>query len=97
MRHALRSGAFLLERPCGAPLVKTYSIELQRIKSMSNAHGLVRIQMDALVQAQASRDDADGRAPSSHLTLSEENARVLMIQLKAQLAEFDKRKPKSRF
>jgi hypothetical protein len=78
--------------------VKTYSIELQRIKSMSNAHGLVRIQMDALVQPQSNQHaDDEGRAPSSHLTLTEENARVLLIQLKAQLAEFDKRKPKSRF
>jgi hypothetical protein len=79
--------------------MKTYAIELQRVKAMSNAHGLITARIDALVQPQAARrgdDDADSE-PLSLLSMNEETARVLMLLLKAQLAEFDKRKPRSRF
>jgi hypothetical protein len=74
-------------------MMKTHTIELQRIKSMSNSHGLVRARVDALVQTSASRDD--GAEPSSVLSLSVENARVLFLLLKAQLAEVDSRKARS--
>ena len=79
--------------------MKTYAIELKRVKSMSNAHGVIHARIDALVQAQSPQrgdDDAAGE-PMSVLSLNEESARVLVLLLKAQLAEFDKRKPRSRF
>ena len=73
--------------------MKTYNIEVQRVKAMANSHGLIRAQIDAVVQPAAARDDG---VPSTVLSLSEETARVLMLLLKAQLAEFDSRKAKSR-
>jgi hypothetical protein len=76
-----------------ARAMKTFSIELQRIKAMSNSHGLVRARVDASVQTLPARDD-DG-APSSTLSLTVENARVLLLLLKAQLAEIDSRKARS--
>ena len=45
-------------------MMKTHTIELQRIKSMSNSHGLVRARVDATVQSAAPRDDAAGPEPS---------------------------------
>jgi len=73
--------------------MKTYTIELQRIRSMSNSHGLVHARIDAAVQAAAPRgDDAAG---GSTLSLTVENARVLYLLLKAQLAEVDGRKARS--
>jgi hypothetical protein len=73
--------------------MKTYSIELQRIKAMSNSHGLVHARVDAIVQAAPARDD--GGEATSTLTLTVENARVLSLLLKAQLAEIDSRKARS--
>ena len=73
--------------------MKTYSIEVQRIKAASNSHGLIRARVDALVQPTAARED--GAEPSSTLSLSVENARVLLLLLKAQLAEVDSRKARS--
>lgn len=79
--------------------MKTYAIELQRVKAMSNAHGLITARIDALVQPQPARrdDDEAGAKRLSVLSMNEETARVLMLLLKGQLAEFDKRKPRSRF
>lgn len=73
--------------------MKTWSIELQRIKSIGNSNGTIRAQVEALVQPSAARDDD---MPSSTLSFSEETARVLVLLLKQQLAEFDARKPRSR-
>jgi hypothetical protein len=73
--------------------MKTWNIEIQKVKAMANSNGLIRAQIDALVQPAAARDEG---VPSTVLSLSEENARVLMLLLKAQLAEFDSRKAKSR-
>lgn len=73
--------------------MKTHSIELQRIKAMSNSHGLVRARVDAVVQPMPARDD--GSEASSTLALTVENARVLLLLLKAQLAEIDSRKARS--
>ena len=73
--------------------MKTYSIEVQRIKAASNSHGLIRARVDALVQSTAARED--GAEPSSILSLSVENARVLLLLLKSQLAEVDSRKARS--
>lgn len=75
--------------------MKTFSIELQRIKAASNSHGLIRVRVDATVQTLPSRDDDDGSTPSSTLSLTVENARVLLLLLKAQLAEVDSRKARS--
>ena len=74
--------------------MKTFNIELQRIKAMSNDHGLVQARVDATVQTTSSRGDEEGQ-PSSTLSLSVENARVLLLLLKAQLAEVDSRKARS--
>jgi len=73
--------------------VKTWNIEIQRVKAMSNSNGLIRAQIDVLVQPAAPRDDG---TPTTVLSLTEDHARVLMLLLKAQLAEFDSRKAKSR-
>ena len=75
--------------------MKTFNIELQRIKSMSNSHGLVRARVDATVLAAPARDGDDGAAPSSTLSFTVEDARVMMLLLKAQLAEIDSRKARS--
>ena len=73
--------------------MKTWNIEIQRVKAMSNSNGLIRAQIDAVVQPTAPRDEG---VPTTLLSLSEDNARVLMLLLKAQLAEYDARKAKSR-
>ena len=72
--------------------MKTYQIELQRVKAMTNGNGLIEAQIDALVLPAPTRDD---RTPTTRLSMSEETARVLQLLLKAQLAEFDKRKGRS--
>ncbi len=77
--------------------MKTYQIEVRKVRSMANANGLIRVQIDALVQPASARDEeAASGLPPSVLSLSEENARGLLLLLKAQLAEFDARKAKSR-
>ena len=73
--------------------MKTWNIEVQRVKAMNNANGLIRMQLDALVQPSAARDEG---AATSALNISEADARVLLLLLKAQIAEFDSRKAKSR-
>jgi hypothetical protein len=72
--------------------MKTFNVEVQRIKAMSNSHGMVRARVDALVAPQAARGDGE---ESSVLSLSVENARVLYLLLKQQLAEVDSRKARS--
>jgi hypothetical protein len=73
--------------------LKTYQIEIQRVKAMTNSNGLIRAQVDALVQSTPPRDEG---MPTTVLSLTEANARVLLLLLKTQLAEFDARKAKSR-
>jgi hypothetical protein len=74
--------------------MKTHQIEIQKFKAAANnLHGQVVFKVDALV---APRTPVEGLEPSSLLVMTEENARVLMVLLKAQLAEFDSKKPKSR-
>ncbi len=73
--------------------MKTYNIEIQRIKAMRNGHNLIEAAIDASVQNQpAPRDD---REPTTVLTMTVENARVLFLLLKQQLAEVDGRKGRS--
>ena len=73
--------------------MKTYQIEVQRVKGMTNSSGLIRAQVDALVQPAPLRDEG---TPSTVLHMTEATARVLLLLLKTQLAEFDARKAKSR-
>jgi hypothetical protein len=72
--------------------LKTYNIEMQRVKAMSNGHGLINAQIDALVIATQPRDEG---TPTTWLSMSEDTARVLQQLLKAQLTEVDKRKGRS--
>ncbi|MBQ1765994.1 MAG: hypothetical protein IIZ92_24295 [Aquincola sp.] len=74
--------------------MKTYQIEVQRIKLMNNSHGLVRARIDAAVQPMPRQDD-DGGEPSSMLSMTVDNARVLYLLLKQQLAEVDGKKARS--
>lgn len=73
--------------------MKTWTIDIQRIRGMANAGGTIRAQIDADVRPAASRDAAPA---ATVVEFSEETARVLVLLLKAQLAEFDARKAKSR-
>jgi len=72
--------------------MKTFRIEIQRLKRMSHAKGLIEAEVDALVVPLSSRGET---APGTVLSLSEEQARVLYLLLKAELAEIDKRKARS--
>lgn len=72
--------------------MKTHHIELQRLKAASNGNGLVEFAIDAQVSP---RPPASDKAPTSVLSMTEANARVLLSLLKAQLAEADKRKGRS--
>ena len=56
--------------------MKTFDIELQRIKAASNGHGLIRARVDATVQTTPARDDDDGTSAGSTLGFSVENARA---------------------
>lgn len=73
--------------------MKTFRIELQKIKSMSNRNGLVEAHIDALVLPQNVRGDGEA---GTLLSFDEATARVLLLLLKQQLAEFDSRKARSR-
>lgn len=73
--------------------MKTYDIEVQRLKSIRHDKGLIELNVDALVQPRAARDDG---MPSSCLHLPVEHARSLLILLKQQLLELDKLQPRSR-
>ena len=72
--------------------MKTYNIEVQRFKGITDAKGLIEVQVDALVLPLPARGDAE---PGTVLSMSEPSARVLQLLLKARLAEFDKRKARS--
>lgn len=72
--------------------MKTYRIEVQRLKAITHTPGLIELQIDAQVLPNAAKDEF---AEASRLALSEENARVLHALLRQQLAEIDKRKGRS--
>ena len=73
--------------------MKTYNIELQRLKAMSHSSGLIEAQIDAAVLTAGAAPE--GRTPTTWLRMTEETARVLQALLKTQLAELDKRKARS--
>lgn len=72
--------------------MKTYTLEVQRYKAAGNGHGLVQIKFDALLLP---RNTPEGQEPAHVLSMSEADARSLMLLLKAQLGDFDKRKARS--
>lgn len=72
--------------------VKTYQIELQRVRGMSNGGGLIEAQIDAQVMPVARPGEG---APTTLLSMTEDTARVLQLLLKNQLAEVDRRKARS--
>ena len=73
--------------------MKTYDIEVQRLKSVRHDKGVIELAIDALVLPRPVRD---GDAPTSGLRLPVEHARSLLILLRQQLAELDKSQPRSR-
>jgi hypothetical protein len=73
--------------------VKTYDIELQRLKSMRHDKGLIEVAIDAAVLPRSARDD---QSSASCLRLSVDHARLLLVLLKQQIAELDKLQPRSR-
>jgi hypothetical protein len=73
--------------------VKTYDIEVQRLKSLRHDHGVLEIGIDALVLPRAARDEG---TPQSTVRLPVDQARALLILLKQQIAELDKLQPRSR-
>ena len=73
--------------------VKTYDIEVQRLKSAKHDKGMIELGVDVLVLPRTARDD---QAETSGLRLPVDHARSLLILLKQQLAEVDKLQPRSR-
>ena len=73
--------------------MKTYDIEVQRLKSMRHDRGLIEIGVDALVLPRSLRDD---QPATSSLRLPVDHARTLLMLLKQQLTELDKLQPRSR-
>ena len=73
--------------------MKTYDIEIQRIKSVKHDKGLIELGTDLAVLPRQTRDD---QAPSSCVRLPVEHARTLLLLLKQQFAELDTLQPRSR-
>ena len=72
--------------------MKTYDIEVQRLKSARHDKGLIELATDILVQPHPARDEQS----TSCLHIPVDDARTLVILLKQQLAELDKLQPRSR-
>jgi hypothetical protein len=77
---------------CRRTSLKTYDIELQRIKSVKHDKGLIELGTDILVLPRPARDEQS----TSCLHIPVDDARTLVILLKQQLAELDKLQPRSR-
>ncbi len=76
--------------------MKTYQIEIQRLKSISHDHGHLDLRVDALVlPSPKPRGDDEAAGGGTVIRLSDRDARSLLILLKAQLAELEPRKGKS--
>lgn len=73
--------------------MKTYDVEVQRLKAMRHDHGMVEIAVDALVQPRPLRDEG---TPTSVVRIPVEHARSLLLLLKQQITELDKLNPRSR-
>jgi hypothetical protein len=73
--------------------VKTYDIDVQRLKGIRHDKGLVELSIDASVSPRAARDEG---VAQSCLRLPADQARALLMLLKQQFAELDKLQPRSR-
>ena len=73
--------------------MKTYYIELLRLKAAKQGNGLVEFAIDAQMLPQPA--GGGDSTSTSVLSMSEANARVLMALLKTQLSDVDKRKARS--
>lgn len=73
--------------------MKTYDIEVQRLKSARHDTGQIVLSVDALVLPRPARDEGPA---FSRLSLPVEHARTLLMLLKQELAELDKLQPRSR-
>jgi hypothetical protein len=73
--------------------MKTYNIELQRLKSARHQNGLIELGMDVLVLPRTGREE---QATTSCLSLPVDDARTLLLLLKQQITELDKLQPRSR-
>jgi hypothetical protein len=73
--------------------VRTYDIELQRLKSAKHDRGLIELGVEVLVAPRPLRVDEPA---TSSLRVPVEHARTLLLLLKQQLAELDKLQPRSR-
>ena len=73
--------------------MKTYDIEVQRLKSARHDKGVIELGVDVSVLPRPARDDLP---ETSALRLPVEHARSLLILLRQQLAEVDKLQPRSR-
>ncbi len=73
--------------------MKTFDIEVQRLKSVRYDKGMIELGVDVLVAPRSARDEG---ADTSALRLPVEHARSLLILLKQQLTEVDKLQPRSR-
>lgn len=73
--------------------MKTYDIEVQRLRAMRHDKGLIELDIDALVLPRPARDESSA---TSCLRLQVDHARSLLLLLKQQIAELDKLQPRSR-
>jgi hypothetical protein len=73
--------------------VKTYDIEVQRLKSAKLDKGMIELGVDVLVLPRPARDE---QSATSCLRVPLEHARSLALLLRQQLAEVDKLQPRSR-
>jgi hypothetical protein len=73
--------------------MKTYDIEIQRLKSARHFKGLIELGVDILLLPRPARDEG---AETSCISLPVDDARTLMLLLKQQLTELDKSQPRSR-
>ncbi len=73
--------------------MKTYDIEVQRLKALRHDKGVMELAIDALVLPRAARDEGTS---SSIVRLPVDQARALLLLLKQQFAEMDKLQPRSR-
>jgi hypothetical protein len=73
--------------------LKTYDIDVQRLKSLRHDKGLFELAIDAAVLPRAARDEG---VPQSCLRMPVDQARALLLLLKQQFAELDKLQPRSR-
>lgn len=73
--------------------MKTYDIEVQRLKSSRLDKGMIELGVDVAVLPRSARDDEPA---TSSIRVPVEHARSLLILLKQQLAEVDRLQPRSR-